>query len=359
MKVSLIILNIFLLSCNGQVDLTNYNNSNNDFEINGSVKSIKTQRFQFDNDAEKKIGNINFQGKEYHFDTKGFTKTETLYNENTGEITHRELYTYDTSGNRTEIQWLDPIGETTKRMIMNYDSQGNHLGSITTGYSSKFIGSLSLILDDKANIISNVQKGKDGVIDSTLFEYDNNGNRILQMSFDKDSNLKSMILSEFNGNNEKMLWYDSQKHLDKIYILKYDNKKNKTQEFIYNPDSSFVYGFIYGYNPNGKLLFEKGVKSESDTSGNYDTFRSYKYNSNDKITEELFYRSGSDTTTFQYYYDSNMNIVSRVHLINDSVTYSMDSDIEYDSYKNWIKMIETENGHPRHIWIREIEYYNK
>ena len=369
MKFILIILSVFLVSCNGQVDstnysngqvdLTNYSNSNNHFELNGCVKSIKTQRFQFDNDADEKIGKINFQGKEYHFDERGFVKTETLFSEHTGDITQRELYTYDTLGNKIETQWMDPDGKTIRRKIMNYDSQGNYLGSITTGYNGKFKSSLTLKLDQNANIISNVQKDKDGIVDSMLAEYDNNGNKIIQNNFDKDSNLKRMILSEHIRNQEKMLWYDSQKQLDKIYTLKYDSMKNKIQEFIYNPDNSFVYGLLYDYNSNGKILFEKGVKLESDTSGNFDRFSRYKYNNNRKVTEKLFYRNGSDTTTFKYKYDSNMNIVSEVQLKNDSVIYSVASEIKYDSYKNWIKKTEKVNGQLKHVWVREIEYYNK
>ncbi len=357
MKFNLLIISLLLISCNTKTDIPNYKTTNNDFELNGNVKYLKIQRFEFDNEADKNIGNIDFQGKEYSFDKRGFIKSETLYSETTGEVTNKELYFIDSLGNKTEIRSLYPDGEITERFIMDYDSHGNCLGWIITGYKNKFKSSTSLELDNRGNIISNVKKDEDGIVDSTLFEYDNNGNQTKQISFDKFSNLKSMILSEYNGNKETMFWYNSQKKLERIYILKYDNKKNKIQEFMYNPDSSFILGSIYGYNLNGKMLFEKGLKSETDTSGNYDMLRTYKYNSSDKKTEELLYNNGSDTIIFKYYYNRNMNIIKEVHLINDSITYKIDYDIEYDSYKNWIKKIEKINGHAKHIWTREIKYY--
>lgn len=161
----------------------------------------------------------------------------------------------------------------------------------------------------------------------------------------------------------------------------YDKKGNKVEEKAYKPDGKLWYNKYSVFDNNGKIIAEKLFKGDSlvnkwvykyDTKGNkIDEERylsdeqhlsirvTYQYDEKgNKIEETMYNREGGLIVKWISKYNIHGMQIEEKYLNAAGVIEATESyQYVFDKPGNWIQQIVYEDGQPKYIVERVIEYY--
>jgi len=161
-------------------------------------------------------------------------------------------------------------------------------------------------------------------------EYDENGNKVVEASYDKD--YKLIWKTSFTYNSENLLL------------------NSKT----YNTDGALENELFRTYDSEYRLI-TKGTNESFDNSRNKEEFEyddnnnttSWKIYKNDRLISHTFYNfDDKNNLTLQYILDSNNQEIYR-----KEISYT------YDNHNNWINKKTTINNDLVLLTSRKIEYF--
>lgn len=168
------------------------------------------------------------------------------------------------------------------------------------------------------------------------------------------------------------------------FNYKYDNKGDKIEEKLYNPDGSLTQKSTYEYDESGNQIVESRYNStgsltqkftyEYDNNGNlslgngynsngrlWGKFR-YAYDDRSNLIEESMYNQDNKLSwKFTYKHDDKGNQIEMNYYNYIQDTSFLEKTIykygDYDITGNWLKKTTFENDKPKGITERKIEYY--
>jgi len=205
---------------------------------------------------------------------------------------------------------------------------------------------ISVKYDDRDNMIEDKSyiegaNGKDTICTSTFYKYDEKGNQL-------EYNFVAKITNTSNFANTKQ-------------NNKYDNN-NKTETTFQDCVSNST-GIVhcnsngkdtYKYDGNNKMVEEIDYKSDGSIRGKY----IYKYNSEGVQIEKNTYHADNSKTTSKYNKDGKLIEETEYNSNNiQTSTIKYFTIYDYDSNGNWIKETDSKNDIPQEITEREIIYY--
>ncbi len=214
--------------------------------------------------------------------------------------------------------------------------------------------------DKKGNISEIIEHNTDGSIAyRKFFKYIINENVIIRKEY-INKNLENWFLNEYNdqGNRIMEIWYDADSTLVLKETYKYDNRGFEIQRSVSNSIDSLQEIKKFNYNQKENKIEEKHFnlsyfKSRNKTHVKNDT--------SIPITQIKPRWSGKDKYLFSkstFIYDDNGNEIAKTYLGQfDDLDYTNKKTYVYDNKKNWKEMIFIENGIPKSVVERKIEYY--
>lgn len=173
-------------------------------------------------------------------------------------------------------------------------------------------------------------RDKPTIQSSLAIEYDENGNKVVEASYDKD--YKLIWKTSFTYNSENLLL------------------NSKT----YNTDGALENELFRTYDSEYRLI-TKGTNESFDNSRNKEEFEyddnnnttSWKIYKNDRLISHTFYNfENKNNLTLQYILDSNNQEIYR-----KEISYT------YDNHNNWINKKTTINNDLVLLTSRKIEYF--
>ncbi len=192
-------------------------------------------------------------------------------------------------------------------------------------------------------------------------EFDKNGFQVLQESFGSLDNLIEKKITEVDEygyilKEDVIDGFTGEFSHESKYT--YDELGNVVKIESFDKDHDLMSENVYEYNENGALL-----STCSRFGGNNDEQmrNEYKYNDDGK----LIYCFSQDFTNsyfrvYNYDYNEKGHVCNKLVLTDDDkVIQDFTYDYEFDQKDNWIKKIETDRGRVTHITVREIEYRQK
>ncbi len=170
-----------------------------------------------------------------------------------------------------------------------------------------------------------------------------------------------------NGLLAEIDYYDRRGSLKQKTINKYDEKRRKIESFEYSSYGSLRYSITYEYDEFDNMVQTNRYKHYGSFN---DTQKTYTYDNNGNLIEESKYELYQKSTgpfssinrlsrIMNYIYDENGRLIRKTfNKLDGGFLASYAYEYDYDKQGNWIKRIQFENGVPRYILIREIEYYD-
>lgn len=290
-----------------------YNDSgflSEEIKYRGSDKRLFTMQFMYDD-----MGNISECVQTY--DTGEKDRVICKYDtEKSKKITQRK-YIYSMENNDIDF-WIMPnlpIESTeytddkkTSVTTYEYDKYGNE----TSGYRISYLDdkeeeesyTFERSYDEAGNII--VEKGyHDGVFNYHYgYEYDENGNKVKEISYKKDGMISS------------------------YYIYKYDDKNNLIEYIVYKGNGTLVSTIRYTYDGNGnKKVKEHRTTGEALGGAGY-SWENYEYDENGNLIHILEHNSERSCVD-EYQYDEAGNVIRYIQRAKDGSAIS-------DTYYKWV-----------------------
>lgn len=309
------------------------NNACSSFNLKLTFTCIEFKNNQTDNDLSKNnlngnvksVTSLSYEAKNYDGKlVKGDNVSEGLFEGNTVEI-------YNNTGYLLEEKNFYYDGSVYLSVLYSYDEKGKLVNR------------------------SNFNHGKKGY--SKEFEYDENGNMINEYDLTPTGIAQRNWAYKYDkkGNNiERSYTYFLDESNDFKTLYEYDNDGNKVQESTYDKYGIQNTIIFYKHDTNGNLIEEK-VYSKSDLFYTNE----FKYDSKGNILEDIQTTSENEKIKISNKYDSNGNLISKIRISSQNKEYDFNYSYQYDydNLGNWIKRVKFTNGKPQFIRERTIEYY--
>lgn len=314
----------------------------NDLNLNGlDMKNIlilfnTILIFSCCNNSKKNINDI----KDYELfgDIKNIKETNYKAVEKFGEVLKEERKTikiicFNSIGYLSEENWYHPDSTLFYKTTCMHDEKGNKIEEKHYNQSDSLIFKIIYKYNDNGKLIERIFFGtfeKYGN-NTIFFKYDNKGLLVEEdwCAFDGTLNQKNKFNYNSKGNLIEVNEYESEGALIQKKEFKYNNKGNLIKEEWYKSDGTINYNMELKYDKNGN-----------------------------KIAVILYNMDSSIGVVYNYKYDNKGNMIeestsSPDGIFNNHITFN-----NYDKKGNWTRKIEYENGIPKHIIEREIQYYN-
>jgi len=139
------------------------------------------------------------------------------------------------------------------------------------------------------------------------------------------------------------------------YIYKYDIKKNKVEEYYYNPKSSLNLKTVFKYDTNRKMI-EEAIFCPNGKLKKKITF---KYdNKGNKIEEKMYDKDGCIQAKRTYKYDKQGNQIERNLYGQEGSPFITETyNYVYDEAGNWLRKSHFNYNGLMSVTVREIIYY--
>lgn len=108
----------------------------------------------------------------------------------------------------------------------------------------------------------------------TVYEYDDNGNKIKIASYNSDGSLKDRYAMSYKyddkENQIEQAFYKSNGSLERKYVFNYDGKRNVIDNAAYASDGSFVcrISYEYEFDKNGNWVKRNSFENHSQNFQN-------------------------------------------------------------------------------------------
>lgn len=172
---------------------------------------------------------------------------------------------------------------------------------------------------------------KDSILISEIFRnYDSLGRIIKEFSIDEDGGefIKAIYSYNSAGKFDRINYLNRDKTIDSYFIFKYNEEARKKES--------------YCYASNGKLL------SNTSTELNF--------NSKEELNK--IFKEGREETSIMKIYNESGHLIDVKYYKGKELLYEFKYEVTLDSFDNWIKRIEYQNGVVFQMTEREIIYYN-
>lgn len=260
-------------------------------------------------------------------------------------------------------EWLYECRFKSLRFMIETEYDKNRLPQRMTRYEYGESGtSISEITfyeyDESQRLVSELHQARYGVFWTYIFEYDKNGNCIVEKKVNHDNQVISFVQYEYDSKNfrNKMKWYDGSKNLAWWATFEYDKNDNLIHTYKYNQNNRIQYTVTYEYDSAQNLISiindtsddinilrfnEKGQCVERKLGSvmwlpsSYVTFEYDKNGARKK--NQYFNDDGSIKNSYEYSYDSKGNLIlitefdengkemSRTEYENDTYGYASSS----------------------------------
>jgi len=214
-------------------------------------------------------------------------------------------YYFNEKGVKIEEGEYDFHGQIQRKKLYKYNENGNLIETKDFNLKDEYIGKTIYKTDDNKNLIeTNDFNSKDEFIGKTLYIRDDKENAIETNSYDSKGNLYSKLKSEYDtkGRVLEVISYGLENKLKEKTYIKYDGK--------------------------GRIIEIKVI-----TDGSV-IIKNFNYENKEK-----------DDLTLMVKYEDYLTMSKTIYRY------------KYDENGNWIQKISIEDGKPKIIEEREIEYY--
>lgn len=307
-----------------------------DLKLIGMVKSLKQNKYKLSSKSGELIKgsiiNDNDSNIHFVFDEFGNKTQEVSRNSKYSNGFEKYSYEYDSRGNKITKKFYTPDGNLNTIYSYKYDDNNNIIeesisfpdGHLGNKYTYKY--------DKKENLIE--YKNHLGNIFNriTIFLYNEKGNLIEESIKDSEGNLISKWTKEYDENGKiiKSVYYYSSGKIDNIKVYKYNTLNKVTEEIITDSDNNLLSEEYNQYDKNGRKI---EVKMNIPSYGGMKVKSFYKYDDKGNIIEQI------DNTSMGF---EKKKIITKY---------------EYDENNNWIKTIYFDRNKPYGMIERTIEYY--
>jgi YD repeat-containing protein len=248
-----------------------------------------------------------------------------------------------------------------------------------------------ILFNDKGYITDNVVFDKENIPEEKSIYFYNNMNKIIRILFFKYdtneiSNYKFSGKHEYNYKNDdiQIIRYNQDSIPIGVFVKIFDNNRKLTSHHAFDSIGSEVFRNVFEYDDKGNQTYEIRIYFDN----NYRTELISEYNTDAKLIKEQIYlnnrlqnsksfnydesgyliekhlHEGSTRKKWTFKYDDKGNVIEeteyKVALISlfNTITTTDNYEYKYDKNGNWIKKVYFENGIPKSIVERKIDYYN-
>lgn len=271
------------------------------------------------------------------------------------------IYAFSQKGNQTTLKAENLKGPIYSILEMSYGAK-EKFGSIEkTGFSNRFF----YTYNEAGNILEKSQYDKNGLtIVKWTYKYENELQVSEYITVNSSDPAVYLLYGDGKTTNFK---YDSKGFL--IERNEFSNSGNLLSKgkFKNNANGSLVESNIYYGNGNLQFRFvlnrsKSGKVFENkryDPNGNLIEKKQFKYDEKGRIaSEDSYNKSNVLDASNKFKYDSKGNIVSNTfHYSTGAPDFKLTYKYEYDKFGNWITLTEFEDGIPKKVTERNIEYY--
>ena len=214
------------------------------------------------------------------------------------------------SGNRIKsVSYED--GTVAEWNEYEYDANGNRSKNISYNADGTVSGWKEYEYDANGNEVKNTSYDADGTVSGwNEYECDTNGNTIRWAEYDANGTAGEWNESEYDekGNEikAKYCWRISDDEFMRGgYEQEYDSTGNEIKCTYLNEDGTVDFSIEYEYDTSGKKIRE----TQYDASGSFDEQHLYEYDINGNKIKEICFFMDADTIDmwFKYEYDANGN----------------------------------------------------
>lgn len=199
-----------------------------------------------------------------------------------------EVYGYDEKGNQVSMEKFDIAGDLVSKTISNYDLVGRVISKEEFLKNDFLLYTTKYFYDEKGRLTKSKKLGRSGdEIQIESWKYNSLG-----LCFE-----------------HKVKERDDENPLREVY--KYDSKKRKTEQIVYNPNGKIFQWFKYMHDSTGSGAgFERLLPD-----GKTDYKLNEKYNSNGQLIEQTeLYPDGTGDKHRTFKYDANGLLMEEKHL---------------------------------------------
>ncbi|WP_055436322.1 hypothetical protein [Lacinutrix algicola] len=258
--------------------------------------------------------------------------------------------------------WFDFSNELERTFLYSYDENKNLIELKEVYWDDEFW--LTKFHYNKKNrpiVMSYYYSDEPNEFSHWYFVLDKNGNIIETRIIDEDGEDYSLI-NELNTQGKtirKYRKYIQLKFKEKernLFEYDYDKNGNKILQLNYNESSNKVYSkTVWKYDNQNNLIEMKRFGIMNDTTD----YKTDKYSYNDKgckIYEEETATKDSIFNSVKTFYNQDDYIIKTIVLENNKAKI-LDFKYKFDRKGNWTKITKIVNGKSLYVWTRKIKYY--
>ncbi|MGC4039575.1 MAG: hypothetical protein QM710_01935 [Flavobacterium sp.] len=294
--------------------------------LKGKVKKLTRFSYSVSEDSSRYVATK--QITEYN--EKGFQirNCDMVKPQEQNVIGSKREYKYDAFGNRVEIRWYSSDTVLSNRKVMVYDEKNQKNQEVEYGQNGRMKEKRVYLYDEKGH-----------EIEIKHYAYDENNLALKQIStYDDRGNLLS--LSTYNDKN--VLVYE--------YRYKYDTANNKIEKMYWKPAA--VEKTEMKYNTQNKMTELIWYKNDKQVYKQVLT-----YDANNNVIEDR-YISEKKTTVTKRKYNAKNDLIEQLEFENDILKRKEICQFKYDNQGNWVEWKQwVDDGGPGNVG-RIIEYYN-
>ncbi len=306
--------------------------------------------------AEQEIDLLS-QRKEYVLAGTVAVRTNLTENEydDEGEILSGRVLECDENGNEIKDLYYDKGGEISRSEEYQYDADGNLIEYKYISYQSSENSDSSRqtwAYDENGNEIEYVSYDKYGNIErKTNSEYDAGGNQTKHTTYDENDEITGWTETAYdeNGCEIKYEVYDKNGSCTRTITKEYDERRNLINYVIYDDDGELIEKSEYEYDKNDNRVkivhYGDGVTISTKIEFGYDE--------NGNETKYVAYTDSGRTISYWYEreYDENGNVIKHVGYDSEGVSDYIE---EYGYDEGGRPIYENIDGaYPR---MKEYEY---
>lgn len=167
------------------------------------------------------------------------------------------------------------------------------------------------------------------------YKYNEEGNQIGEIRNYSELDHDSYFIFNYDeiGNQTGWKWYGTDGSMHAQCSFKYDTNGNQTERYDYYADGGLEGIQIFKYDGNGNRIERQQYDYYRETNGSLRFIETYKYDDNGNLTEEKTDYSKGSIAKINFKYE------------------------EFDKYGNWLLRVKYDDGKPKLITERKIEYY--
>jgi len=354
---------LFLISCNQNT--IHYENDLYKIKLFGEVKSYDYSEFGIDSDSIKNINKRKLFRSNYRvsFDSKGNQVEHKVFKED-GNTIHSRRREYDKKGNLISTAVYDSLGTMNWRSELKYDNHSNLIERNNFNANRELYSKEIFKYNRNNDLVERVVIDRGDETYKELLIYDNEGNRIEQNFFNKNSEgvfyleIQNLFKFDSAGNKTERVLLKMNEFKQALvisYLEKFDLDGNIIEHISYSEDGSEFRRTTHEYDADNNL-----VEKVRYFNGELKEKKKYLFDIvGNKIEENIFWNK-KRVVLNKFEYDENGNLVNlQSQKIYGDLTRNNNRsyEFEYDENGSWVKRNEFQNGILISITERKVEYF--